>query len=232
MLRRQSRVFLVMALLLCAPLAGGQVRTPGAGESSDLFLVLVNQTTGRSEVIDLGPVDAVVAVAGRWMLDGRYAVRLGPGRLTYQLLAADLSAQGPNGFAGSTLYVSAGSASERLMTPRVWTSFGIVTAVSVADSQLAAAAHDFKPLGGHLVLRSRGSPATNWGPLNARIAAPGRELGMAGFDATGEVGRELAFYRVVAGAKDFADDATGRVTLLGRFLLKGTVLKFSPLPVP
>ncbi len=229
MLRQHLRIFLVMALLLCASLAIGQVRTPGSGESSDLFLVLVNQTTGMSEVIDLGPVDAAFAVAGRWTVDGRYFARLGPGRLTYQLLAADLSSQGPNGFAGSMLYVSAGSASEHLMTPRVWTSFSIVTAVSVADSYLAAASHEFKALGGHLVLRSRGTPATNWGPLNARIAAPGRELGMAGFDATEQVGSELSFYRIVAGARDVAAEPAGQMNLLGRFLLQGAVLRFSPI---
>lgn len=227
-----AALFVVAALAVPAAFAG--ISTPGSGGSSDLFLSLVNQTNGRSEVVDLGPVDAVLGRARRWTLDGGYQSRLGPGRLTYQFVAADLAAQGTNGFAGSVLYVSAGAASERLMTPRVWNSFVTVTAVSIADIYLLAAAPSFVARRGSLVFRSQGTPATNWGPMNARFGAPGRELGLGGFDASGDTGAALRFYRVVAGPKDYAGDTSGQVTLVGEFFLRGGALTFQPAvpPIP
>lgn len=228
MRRRGWRGALVLFGLLATVTVSAQVRTPGAGRSSDLFLTLVNQSTGYSEVIDIGPVDGLGDRPRRWALDGGYRVRLGQGRLTYQLVAADLSGQGPNGFAASVAYLTAGAASIRLMTPRVWNSFSIVNAVSVVDTFLAAAQPNFKARHGYLELRSKGTQATNWGPLNARPAAPGRELGLAGFDATGEVGRPLTFYRLVAGKQDYAGDNSGSVTPLGEFLLTGARLIFTP----
>jgi hypothetical protein len=214
--------------LWSAPLAVADILAPGAGTPSDLFLVLVNPISGRSEVVDLGPVADVIGQRGAWTIDRRYPKHLGPGGVTYQLVAGDLSQQGANGYAGIVLYTSASEGSGGLMTPARWRSVAIANSISMADQFLIAVEARFGKVDKWMTFVGDDRDVTHWGPVNARPTAPGRQLGLASFDAVAPAGVPLRFYRIVAGPTDAGPAVDGHVELLGTFVLDGAKLSFTP----
>ena len=224
------RVIVAWVSLAMAPAAFAGIVTPGAGVESDLFIALVNPVSGTSEVVDLGPVAEVIGKPRTWTIDRRYATRLGAGGLTYQLVAGDLSRQGDNGYAGIVLYTSASNASLSLMAPPRWRSVAIANSISTADQYLMTFEPRFQNVDGWMTFVSDGREVMNWGPLNARPTAPGRQLGLPSFDAVAPASTALKFFRVVAGPTDAGLAVDGQVELLGTFLLRGSKLTFTPSP--
>lgn len=71
------RAAIAAALFLSASAAFAQVsNTPASGSNSDLFLVVVNQTTGKSEVVDLGTTATAISYGQSWSVDPNLASNL------------------------------------------------------------------------------------------------------------------------------------------------------------
>lgn len=224
------------ALVLAATsaFAATPTNTPQSGVNSDLFLAVVNQTSGKSEIIDLGlTVDAMKVAATNnggstsFSLDPNLATTLGAGTLTYQLVAGDISNAQANGFAGQTLYVSGN-------TQYAGTNMNALTisnALGSADGYLLAT--NMSAVNGYQTFVSTGS-SNNWGPTAAISTAPGKNLGQTGFDFTAAVGSALNFYSYVVSASASDQPTTASTaTKLGSFTLTGSTLTFTGLtPIP
>jgi hypothetical protein len=213
----------VAALLLAATsaFAAAPTNTPQSGVNSDLFLAVVNQTTGKSEIIDLGVTANSLTNGQTFNLDPNLATTLGAGTLTYQLVAGDISNSQANGFAGQTLYVSGN-------TQYAGTNMNAQTisnALGAADGYLVAI--NMSAVNGYQTFVSTGS-SNNWGPTAAGATAPGKNLGQTGFDFTAAVGSALNFYSyVVSGSASDQPTTASTATKLGSFTLTGSTLTFA-----
>jgi hypothetical protein len=200
--------------------------TPQSGTNSDVFIAVVNQSTGKSEIIDLGitftTLLAPVTGSASYHLDPNLLTNLGVGSLTYQLLAGDISNALANGFAGQTLYVSGNTQ----YSGSSMNAITIQNALSIADAYLVGT--NMSPVNGYQSFVSS-SLANNWGPTNASLTAPGKNLGQTGFDFSAAVGSitNLYAYTVSSAAADQPTTASV-ATRLGTVLLTGSTLIVNP----
>ncbi|MEI6626818.1 MAG: VPLPA-CTERM sorting domain-containing protein [Thermoleophilia bacterium] len=228
------RIAIAAVMALSASTAFGVVtNTPGSFVNSDLFLVVVNQTTGKSEAIDLGVTATALTFGQTFNVDPNLASNLGAGTLSYQLVAGDLSAQGPNGYSGSVLYTS----SNNTYTAAQMNNTAIVGAVNSADLYLSTFANSFSAVGTgsniYQTYLSAGTTATNWGPTASMSTAPGKGLGLTGIDFTAAVGSPLSFYTITSNSVDAAINSAGSIVKTGIFTLTGSSLSYAaavPLP--
>jgi hypothetical protein len=230
----RGRLITWVAVLALALQYSGTLRadilTPASFVRSDLFLVVLNPLNGASQVVDLGPLDAALHGGRHWRIDPAYARILAPSPLDYLVVAGDMSQQSQRGFGGLLLYTTAAPAAVPLMTPDRWSSNAIRNSLSLVDQYLVAVIDEFAVVSGWPTFRSRAVKLTNWGPVNARATAPGRQYALSGFDAAGRVGELLPFYEIASGPTPSGLATDGAVRRLGVFRLRGTELTYTPDP--
>ena len=224
------RIAIAAVMALSASTAFGAVtNTPGSFVNSDLFLVVVNQTTGKTEAIDLGVTASALTFGQTFTVDPNLATNLGAGTLSYQLVAGDLSAQGSNGYSGNVLYTS----SNNTYTAAQRNNTAIVNEVNSADLYLSTFAGSFNQVGSYQTFVGSGAMAENWGPVAATPTAPGKGLGLTGIDFTATVGSPLSFYTITSNSVDAAINSAGSIVKTGIFTLTGSSLSYAaavPLP--
>jgi hypothetical protein len=197
------------------------VRTPYAEVPSDVFLVLVNQISGRSEIVSLGVTAAELKDRATYRIDPSWRRHLGDEDVTYQLVAGDVSRQAPLGYGGNVLYAS----SVKAELKAGFTNLFLMRALSSVDGFLLGITQ-WKSVSGFQTMLSNGAAAQNWGPANARPIAPGRNLGIPFLDCAVKVGDAVDFVEYAAGEQD-DPDAPVIARRIGRFHFKGDRLTYT-----
>ena len=227
---KKLRFAVAAVLALSASSAFAQV-SPANSAISDLFLVVMNQATGKSEVVDLGvQVSALSTVTGPWTIDPNLATNLGAGTLTYELVGSNYTNTGLFNFSGNNLYATS------LTTPTTtaWNAGNINSTIFTIMTNWFNAA-TFSTVAGYAT--SIGSTAaTSWVASGSNPSAPGTTLGIGGTNASAAAGTPLTLWNIYSGTND-TSAGTGTITnaTAGTFNLVGNVLSFSaasavPLP--
>jgi len=246
------RTALAAVLALSASSAAfGQVVSTDLGTPSDVFLVVVNQTSNVGEVIDLGVQTTALSNTSTfansagyttsWTLDPALLTNLGTGTITFQLVAGDSTgaAVNPNGYAGNTLYTSA--LNNVTPTVSIWNAGNINGALLTTvgpwiDSRTFAA-----PTGSTLLSFVTNGSNTSWNPATVSTY-PGATLGTAGFNATNPTTTAEELFAIYSGTTD-SSGGTGSVSAVGNgahaglFSLSGSTLTYTlaaaaPVPLP
>jgi hypothetical protein len=234
MLTVRKTLFAALALTASSA-AFAQIVTPDSGgtlNASDEFLVVANQTTGATEVIDLGVnTTTMETLSGKtWTVDPNLLTNLGTGTLTFQVVGADITALGAAGFSGIHLLTTQGPLGN--LAPSTWNAGNLSSAtLTTVTGWLDTASPSFTSVGGYLTYLGTTGP-TSW-VTAFNTTAPGKTLGLTGTDATGTPGvTSLALYDIYSGTND-TSTANGTLKLLGNFTLSGNVLTYAaavPLP--
>ena len=218
---------LVMAFVASSAFAQAGSQLPSAGAASDLFVVVLNQTTNASEVVDLGVLPTTLTSGDHWTIDPSL---VGTGTVVFQLVAGDWSQlTGSNGYATDILYSTTANP-----------AFGFVgssalAAVSSFDSYIGnygAAFTANASNGGLQTLNLAGSAANRWNGTGL----PGTSLTIGGFNGAGAINNAaspLALYSYTVTTDP--NNAAATAVKLGTFTLSGTTLTFtglSSVPVP
>lgn len=241
--------------LTASSAAFAQIVTPttldqitGAYLPSDVFVVVANQTTGASEVIDLGisatsltstsTFESASGYTTQWSLDpNNLANNLGTGTLTFQLVAGDQSAA--TGTYDHLHLFTTGSAA-----PSGFTNGNVYNALNASvGTYLDAHASSFGAPSGSSLLSYVAGGASSWTNTTGGPNAPGKSLGVAGFIGTGTPGSSsLVMYNIASTSTDGSGPAA-TYTLIGNgsnngvFTLSGTTLTYtlaavSQVPLP
>jgi len=232
---KKFKIAVAAVLALSASSAFAQT-TVGNTTVSDLFLVVMNQTTGKSEVVDLGfTVASLPTATSSWTIDPNLATTLGAGTLTYELVGADLTNQGPFGFSGNILYATSASA------PNTTTAFnaGNISGSISAMATWFSAAPAFTAITGTstgLTTSVGTTAATSWVTSASNPTAPGLSIGVGGTNETANQGTAISLYAINSGTNDTsAAAATATKAVTGTFNLIGNVLSYtaaSAVPLP
>lgn len=199
---------------LAAPVAAfAQVVTPANGINSDMFLAVTNNTSGASEVIDLGNLSGASLASQTWTVDPNLVSNLGgnASALTYQVFESfSLSSA-----AGTVLYSTFVPGSTIGLQGTVMS-----TQISDVNTWLTTNA-SFALVSGYQTATASG--LASWS-ATTNVNGPGFNLGLAGFNAQQTVGSPIDLYAVTSTGARTAPVLSGS---LGTFTLSGNVLTFS-----
>jgi len=213
--------------------------TPTNGASaSDLFLVVVNQSTGKTEVVDLGLAATALTNGKTFSVDPNLATNLGTGTLNYQIVGGDttVSAGSFATYSGNVLYTTTnnigaitwqgGSVNQGLAALNLWFS-DIGAGGSSNWNTIGTGANAYQ------TFVSGGAATTgNWGPVSAAVGMPGNNLNLTGFTSSAAVGTAISLYGITTGTATDVSTTAATTAKLGTFTLTGSTLSFSNVPVP
>ncbi len=242
-MRMNRLVMSAAALALSVPcLAGAAIVTPTSPSNtngSDVFLVVTNQTTYASEVIDLGisaqsllsasTFENPAGYTTQWTLDPNLFTNLGAGTLTFQLYAG----QANSGFSGNYLFSTSDAGNSLALLTQAG---NISTANNSAGTYLSNYSGNFSSTSSYLTYFT--SSATNSWVTNANATtAPGITLGLAGVNASGTPGSSaLVMYEVTSNGTRSSSTTTqtaiGNGTNAGTWSLSANTLTYTLAAVP
>jgi hypothetical protein len=238
---RLNRLWSAAALALTIPsmaLATGIV-TPSTGVS-DVFLVVTNQSTYQSEVIDLGisassllstsTFEKSSGYTTSWTLDTSLISNLGAGTLTFQLYAGNSNA---GGYAGNYLFSTSDVTNSLAL---INSAGGIATALGSGTTYLNSYAGNFVSTNSYLTYYTTSS-TNSWVTNSNAVNAPGVTLQLQGVNAGGTVGSSsLVMYELTSNGNrsnsTTTETAIGNAAHAGTWSLSGNTLTYSLAAVP
>jgi hypothetical protein len=213
------RVLAGLMLAFFASSAFAQVTSgqPVNGAASDLFVVVINQTTNATEMVDLGVLPTSLTSGQTWTVDPSL---VGAGTIVFQLVGGDWSNL-TGTYATDVLWSSSTNPAF------AFRGDSTQTAVSNFDTYLGNFAASFRANAlnnGMQTYSVAGTSASRW-------TATG--LGIANFNAAGAIGSPLDLYSYTV--TNDLNTAPATAVKVGSFSLVGTTLTFtglSSVPVP
>jgi hypothetical protein len=212
------RVLAGLMLAFFASSAFAQITSgqPVNGAASDLFVVVINQTTNATEVVDLGVLPTSLTSGQTWTVDPSL---VGAGTIVFQLVGGDWSnLTGANGYATDVLFSSSANPAF------AFNGGSTQSAVAVFDTYLGTQAAAFRANASNAGLQTlsvAGTAANKW-------TATG--LGVQNFNAVGSIASPLDLYSYTVTTDSITAPATA--VKVGSFSLVGTTLTFTSVPVP